>query len=365
MVRCRCDQDEPPAKRQRLDVFTDPLKLPEPCAMRILRYLTPNELLKATEVSDKWKYYIESRHKLMNRAMNGTVININFDSSNFSELHSTQFGREYKNMKITSYSDSLRQTVSAWLLKPAFRQSAVLETLRISLNFNVFAEFFEHEFSNLVKLDLRCYGPPFGKIPKHKFPELTTLKIESTNFTQIDLTSGAFKRFLRAFPKLQHLQIMNVESANFLYDDKEKLGSTPDPTVPDPAQPKLETIELSFQRYFPKFLRNHSDSLTKLRVNIMDTLNLSLCLRDLKKLKSLSVTHLKRTRFAQDITFSSNDSIEVLKIHENQLRSSQFHEILLAFTSLRELAVNWSTKSYRVDIRFLGKIFLIALKIYF
>lgn len=379
-AQCECIDDDdkndyqPPAKRPRKEISgrdissyflhipensiesIDPVKLPEPCRKKIFQTLTRKELIEATEVSKNWKGYIESRSKLMRPALEETIVKIDFDQEKLSEISSYRFvERNYKHMVIWPYNSSLlRQTISSMVLYPAFELSSTLKTLTIRLNLDVACDFFQKQFPKLVKLEIDDNSFPFNKVPEGSFPELTTLLLECNTTVRDPVSISTFKKFLGAFPKLQHLQIKSYEPNDFLYDDFQTWGSVPEPSIEDLTQPTLETISFppSF-RYFPKFLRSHQNSLTKLLVGEINAFGLSICLNDLKQLKILIVSKL-HSFGAAEIMFPRNESVECLKIFDNFLDSDEFHQVLIAFSSLKELAVNYIVDEYRVDIRFIG-----------
>lgn len=373
---CKCDakQDQvaPPAKRQRIEISrnplpennratkipTDPLQLPEPCRMRVLQFLTPKELIDATTVSKEWKRYIESSSKVMTRAMNGTIFSIDYDCVELSEVFSSQFEREYKHMKIIAeYPPSwFQEEFSPLLLYPAIRRLTTLESLSISLSggFNIVPNpFFASQFPNLVKLELNGLGDQrlFEEFPARKFPQLTTLKITiEYNDMEEPVTIKILKKFLHAFPNLKHLELGLIVGGDLLNEDDEPLGSIQE-------QPKLETAVFVHDKYHPTFFNCYRNSLIKLEIGKMDARCLSICLRDFKQLRILSILTLKKAATNEEIAFPQNDSIKVLKIDtiDYHLTSDQFHEALIAFTSLKVLAVYDYYRRSPVNIRFLGK----------
>lgn len=348
----------------------DPLKLPEPCANKILSYLTGKELLSAMEVSQYWHDFIKVRGGVMDKLIFRPPLVVEplpLMNQVFSVDH---YRRLYKHM-ITPIN--LRKENEK--INPIGLYASTLETLEVNTKTLACTCFF-NEFKSQGK-----------KIEQCNFPKLRKLTFSLCNLS--DLLDGS------TFPVLTHLQIKCIaddSSCNYCYkghtimsisfqEIKEALHSLPQLKVlimdfyafkgkPQDEiaeqltlnRPKIQ--EISMKDYFHPLLKDYELSLERLQISSMFSENVPLLLQDLKVLKSLSLYGLYEIVQVQEKLYARSESIEILKIFSVgglPVSDIALRNLLLALPSLKELVLFDDYALCEETLKFLGETLLLRL----
>lgn len=342
----------PPAKRARKEsddnsvVSTDPiLKLPENCRYELMTYLTGKELLTATEVSSQWKKYIEKTSSLMNRAMDQIVVKPDVKGASLALLNSLfdpeREKRPYKHMEAPFYLHSPA-------VNPISFFASSLETLKTPYNCSENEESLvsdkeDNEIAgctlpNLWKLDY-SYST-WDRLKKFECPELTHLMMSCNGFSS---RYDELKTLLRSMPKLKYFHGEG-------YIEHPMITADPEEAPDDRLQPSIVGICIVS---WSRLILDQGATLAKLEILEINLIGISLVLRDLKFLKSLSIGRLV---WQGDEDFQENSSLEVLKIRavcaspqNYDLNSPQ--RLFPFFSALKELVMHPIAQ----DIRFIGE----------
>lgn len=344
------DRDElktPPAKRPKNEDdenCTDPIQLPEPCANKIIQYLTGKELLNAMLVSKSWRNFIKMRGSLMDKVL--------YKPKEEEELlvPTEENKRDYKHMR--------GPLIMRGVVNPIALYASTLETLEIETDgYDDIGNDYSMYAANYPKLRrLACNVEYLQRLFESSFPALTYLSLVSffDYFNDKKLDIAAIKKILRLTPKLE---VLELDSSFFPRNRELKLI---DPHMSSDQLPNIKT--LCAHDYAPNFMKAFQLTLENLEIYQMYKKDIDHVLQNFKALKSLKVTTALMLSTSK---FPRNDSIETLKIFDISVSSlliitrPQLMELLLALPSLKELVLLENAVNEDI-LKFLGENFSIV-----
>lgn len=335
--------------------------------LEVMKNLTGKELLMAMEVSESWKDFIGGQSLLINRAVNEVVMIPDLSDCTKSELENmfnkSHEKRPFKHMIIGS--DDPFSWKMEFYLNPALAFAATLETLEIceeyvfeddeDNDFAIYDSILDDKVEEFPRLRMLKYnGKFYNKLAKFFFPACTHLQIKNQGSNEEDDVKQLPKA-LSNFPKLKFLH------SKLRVGDWWEYTKITDPmTIEGTYLSKLEQVAMLY--YLPPLMKESHNSLQVLELWLVNWLELSIILRDLKKLKQLTFGKIDLD-VAEHPNFQQNDSIEVLRVliggdlywtGEEADFLAGLKDMLKALPSLKEFLFN--NPIDRDMIQFIGKI---------
>lgn len=337
------DPDEikpPPAKRPKNEDdenCTDPIQLPEPCANKIMQYLTVKDLLNAMLVSKAWRDFIKVRGSLMDKLL------FNPNAGDEQLVPTEENKRNYKHIK----GPLLMRAV----INPISFYASTLETLKLVPEDDAY-KYFNVPACIYPKLQkLTCDVKYLSRLEGSSFPALTYLKVaEKQDFSNTSdlFSTDAIDQVLRSTPSLEVLDL----NLNVFKRDRSEIN----------ADLNCANIKAIYSHYFiPNFMKSFASTLERIDINQMNKAEIDELLNDFKALKSLTIVTATLSTNENAALFTRNDSIEILKIFDisagDSIVGPHLKKLLMALPSLKELVLLEDAINKDI-LQFLGKILI-------
>jgi hypothetical protein len=338
------ESDSPPTKKQKIDIekddekSMDPLKLPEPAANKILKYLSGKELVNSMLVSKSWRDFIKVRGSLLDKVIfKPKYKECVCEYPPVEETFSEENKRHYRHMKATLW---LYKEYSRTLC-PITIHASTLRTLTVARDC---AESWYLWQPQLVlqpcifpKLWMLSYDLSFSlcNLSEFSFPMLTHLRLsDESNFSPIPISP--IVKFISSLPRLK------VFETSLNMDPSYDMGMSALKISEEIKLPKIKAMIITsiFTYYASDFVKLFQSTLERLWITFRTNIEqLNELLQELKVLKLLAIRLFYVNEY-EEVTFVRNDSIEILQIKEAcSLKGNiqqHLESLLLALPSLKE-----------------------------